>query len=263
MNRLLFSLTILLTTLLVTSCEDANITNLKKQVRLANVTCPINYGIGGDLLSIKYDEKGNQVLMYFSVNEDITGGVFLKENRQNVIKQFKLSLANKDATQIIKDIVNAKAGITAIYKTPSSGKTVTVTISYEELKDIQDKPLSQDDINRMTLENRVALENARCPFKTDDGMLIAKVTIVDNNVVYYYQLDEEYYNLKEMKRNQSEMKEAMISELKQLRKDPTMQKEIKLLTSLGMGYQYRYYGDKSKDYVDIIFTPDELINYIR
>lgn len=87
----------------------------------------------------------------------------------------------------------------------------------------------------MTLENKVTLENARCPFKTDDGMLTAKVAIVDNNVVYYYQLDEDYYNLKEMKRNQSEMKKAMINELKQLRKDPTMQKEIKLLTSLGMG----------------------------
>lgn len=138
-----------------TSCEDRNVTNLKKQVKIANASCPINYGIGGDLLSIKYDEKGNQVLMYFSVNEDISGGIFLKENQENVKKQLRLSFSNNDAKQIVKDIVNAKAGITAIYKTPSTGKTVKISLSYAELKEIKDNPVSQDEVNRMIIENKV------------------------------------------------------------------------------------------------------------
>ena len=80
MKRISFLLAILISALVFTSCEDRYVTNLKKQVKIANASCPINYGIGGDLLSMKYDEKGNQVLMYFSVNEDIAGGIFLLED---------------------------------------------------------------------------------------------------------------------------------------------------------------------------------------
>lgn len=246
-----------------TSCEDRYVTNLKKQVKIANASCPINYGIGGDLLSMKYDEKGNQVLMYFSVNEDIAGGIFLKENQENVKKQLRLSFSNNEAKQIVKDIVNAKSGITAIYKTPSTGKTVKISLSYDELKDIKDNSMSQDEINRMMIQNKVAVDNARCPFQSDEGMITAKVAIVDDYIIYYYQLDEEIYDIKEMKRNQEIVKQTMADELKKMRKDPTMQRELRLITSLGMGYQYRYFGDKSKDYVDIIFIPEELRKYLR
>ena len=76
-------------------------------------------------------------------------------------------------------------------------------------------------------------------------------------------MDESMTDIKEMKRNQSQLKEYMAGELKKLRHDPMIQRELQMLVPLGMGYQYRYYGNKSKEYVDVIFTPEELSKYVR
>lgn len=66
----------------MTSCENTNITKLKKEVAVANAGCPINMGIGGDLLSIRYQEKENRVILYYSINEDLGGALFLKKNKE-------------------------------------------------------------------------------------------------------------------------------------------------------------------------------------
>lgn len=242
----------------MTSCENGNVTKLKKEIAVANAACPISYGIGGDLLSIKYHEKDNTVLMYYSVNEEYGSHIFLKKNKENMLRQFRLMLSNKEAQQLVKDMVNAKAGITVIYKTPTTGKTTKLSLSYEELMDIKDNPLSDNEIKRQAIENKVAIENSGCPTKQDEGMYLTKVAIVDDNVVYYCEIDEDLFNVKEMKKAQPEMKEGIREYLIQSRRDPTMQRELQLLISLGMGFQYRYYGSKSKDYVDVIFTSEEL-----
>jgi len=247
----------------MTGCENGNITKLKKEIAVANASCPISYGIGGDLLSIKYHEKDNTVLMYYSINEEYGSHIFLNKNRENMLRQFRLMLSNREAQQMVKDMVNAKAGITVIYKTPTTGKTVKLSLPYEELKEIKDNPLSDKEIKRQAIENRVAIENAGCPSKQDEGVSVVKVALVDDYIVYYYEMDEEIYDIKELHKMENEMKENVQEVLKQSRKDPTMQRELQLMTANGIGYQYRYYGNKSKEYVDVIFTSDELSKYIR
>ncbi len=246
----------------LTGCENENVKKLRHEIAVANASCPISYGIGGDLLSVKYQEKENNVLLYYSINEEYASHIFLKNNRDNMMKQFRLMLADREAQEMLKVIVNANAGITVILKTPSTGKTVKFSLSNEDLKEIENTPLSDMEIKRQALENKVAIENAGCPTKQDEGMSMTKVALVDDNLVYYCEIDEELVNFKEMKKSQSEMKDGIREYLIQSRRDPTMQKELQLITSLGMGFQYRYYGSKSKDYVDVIFTPEELSEYI-
>ena len=262
MKHLSYLIAILIALVSLTSCENGNVKKLRQEIAVANATCPVSYGIGGDLLSLKYHEKDNTVLMYYSINEEYGSHVFLKKNKENMLRQFRLMLSNKDAQQLVKDMVNAKAGITVIYKTPSTGKTTKLSLSYEELKDIKDNPLSENEIQRQVIENKVAIENSGCPTKQGEGMYLTKVAIVDDNVVYYCEIDEDLFNVKEMKKAQSQMKDGIREYLIQSRQDPTMLRELQLLTSLGMGFQYRYYGSKSKDYVDVIFTPEELSKYI-
>lgn len=237
-------------------------TKLKKELAVANVSCPVSLGIAGDLVSIKYYDKDNAVLLYYSVNEELSGGIFLKKNKEIMQKQFRLLFSNPEYTEILKDIVNAKAGVTIVYKAPSSGKTVRYSFPYEELKDIKNNPLTTQELNRMIMETKVEVENSRCPFKSDEGMITAKVAIVDDYIVYYYEMDEAFTDIRKLKRNQSQLKDYMAGELKNLRKDPSIQRELQMLVPLGMGYQYRYYGNKSKEYVDVIFTSEELSRYI-
>lgn len=262
MKHLSYLIAILIALVSLTSCEDGNVTKLKKEIAVANASCPVCLGIAGDLVSIKYYDKDNTVLLYYSVNEELSGGIFLKKNKGVMQKQFRLLFSNQESAEMLKDIVNAKAGVTIVYKAPSSGKTVKYSLPYEELKDIKNNPLSSQELNRMIIETKVEVENSRCPFKSDEGMVTAKVAIVDDYIVYYYEMDESMTDIKEMKRKQSQYKEYMAGELKKLRRDPTIQRELQMLVPLGMGYQYRYYGNKSKEYVDVIFTPEELAQHI-
>ena len=90
MKRITFIFAILLSLIAMTSCEDANVTKLKKQVASLNALCPINAGVGGDFLSIKYNENDKNVYMYFASNEQFGSQFFLKENRENVLTNLKL-----------------------------------------------------------------------------------------------------------------------------------------------------------------------------
>ena len=220
-------------------------------------------GIGGDLLSIKYQEKENRVILYYSVNEELGGSLFLKKNKEKSLYQFRLSFSKSESQQMLKDVVNAKASLMMIYKAPSSGKTVKFELPYEELKELRANPMSDSEIQRLTIENKIEVENARCPYKTDEGTTTTKVALVDGYIVCYYEMDELLFDMKELKRHQNELKENVREALKSMRNDMTMQNELQMHVGQNIGYQYRYYGNKSKEYVDVIFTPEELSKYIR
>lgn len=78
MKHLTHLIAITLLLMVLTGCVDGNVTKLKKQVAIADAGCPMNMGIIGDFTSIKYQEKENRVILYYSVNEDIGGSIFFK-----------------------------------------------------------------------------------------------------------------------------------------------------------------------------------------
>ena len=247
----------------MTSCEDANVTKLKKQVAVANADCPVNMGVIGDLLSIKYQEKENRVILYYSINEEISGALFLKSNKAKLHQQFRISFSKNSNQQMLKDIVDAKASLMMIYKSPSSGKTIKFELPYEDLKAIQSNPISESEIQRLTIENKIELENSKCPYEADEGMKVTKISLVDNMVVYYSELDESIYDIQEFKRLKDGLKNNIGDYFENMHRDPQMQHDLQLFVNQNIGYQYRYYGNKSKDYVDVIFTPEELSKYLK
>ena len=263
MKRLTIIFSILLSLIVFTNCENANVTNLKKEVKVANASCPQNSGMAGDLLSVKYQEKENRVILYYSVNEELSRGLFIKSNKEKLLKQFRLTLSTSESQQMLKDIVNAEASLMLVFKSPSTGKTIKFELPYEELKEIKNNPLSKTEIYKMILENSVDVQNSSMPMKVDEGMVQTKVTIVDDNLVYYYELDENLYDIKTMKKMPVELKDGIREDLKNLRRDPSVQRDLQMLNALGMGFIYRYYGNNSKDYVDVLFTPEELADFMR
>lgn len=258
MKCIYYIISFIISIVFLSCCSDGNVTKLKTQIHLADIDCPINMGIAGDLVSIKYNEKDNNVILYFSINEEYAGPSLFKNNKDRLIKQFKLSLANEESRQLITDIVNARASITAVYKSNSTGKARTISLSYEDLKDLKDSYLSEREINQMRLETIVDNQNSVCPIKEDEGIVRTKVALVNDNVVIYYEMDENLYDIKSLKKNKDELLKVMMNDLQSFRKDPTVLREYNLLISLGIGYQYRYYGNQTKDYLDIIITPNDM-----
>lgn len=263
MKKIIITIGFIFSLLLFSGCVDGNKSKLKKEIAVANVDCPVNMGIIGDLLSIKYQEKENRIIMYYSINEEIGGGLFLQKNKEKLHQQLRLSFSKSESQEMLKDIINAKASVLMIYKAPSSGKIIKFDLPYEELKELQINPMSDYDIQRIMIENKIDVENARCPYKSDEGMTTTKVALVDNFIVYYYEMDESLYNMDDIRRQAPYLKEADESNLKSMQNDLYIQNELKLLINQNIGYKYRYYGNKSKKYVDIDFTSDELSNFLQ
>lgn len=262
MKHISFISALLIALVSITSCENSSVTKLKREVVSLNAMCPISGGISGDFLSIKYNEKDGNVYMYFASNEQFGSQFFLKENRENVLTNLKLMFQQESSREMLKDMVNAKAGLVITYKMPSNGKTARFDIPYEELKEIKNNPVSEHDRNVIIMKNKIANENNRCPYELEPGVKAVKAAIVDDNIIWYYQIDEDVYNFKEWKKASAEIRSNIEATFKELRRDPTMQSEMELLCNEGMGYHYRYFGSKSKDYFDIVFTADDLKKYL-
>lgn len=240
------------------NCTDGNVTKLRKQIHLAEIDCPINLGMAGDLVSIKYNEKDNIVLLYYSINEDYSGPALFRSNKEVLINQFRLSLSSEESRELISDIVNAHASLTAVYKSNSTGKTRVLSLPYEELKEIKDTPLSEHEINEMRINTMIDIQNSACPITEAEGIVRTKVELIDNNIVIYYEMDENLYDIKSIRNNKKEFWNILFEGFKESHTDPSVKRDINLMILSGLGYHYRCYGNRSKNFLDIVFTSEDL-----
>lgn len=262
MKRIAYILSILITFAICFSCEGGNITKLKNKIRSLNAMCPIKAGISGDIISFRYNEKDGNVYMDFLINEDFGSQFFLKDSNEIILTNIKLMLQGSDSHQLLNDMLNAKAGLMMTYKIITSGKTAQFEIPYEELKEIKDHPISEQERLLNIINNKLALENSRYPIELEEGLIMVKNELFNDNLIFYIQVDEDLYDFKELKKSQKEIRENRNQFFQYMKGDPTMQREFELLTKAGLGYHYRYFGNKSNDYFDIIFTPEDLSTYM-
>lgn len=243
-------------------CEDQNVKKLKQQVAAADAECPFSYGVGGDLISVKYDENNNNVNMLIAVNEEYCGHIFVKENKEAMMSNFRLMLSNNNMRGMLNDIANAKAGLSFTFKAPSTGKTLKLSLTNKELKEIKDSQLTDLEIQKLFIENMITLQNTACPYDLYEDVKITKVYLADDFMVYDCEVDEVAYDFKVVKGNIDAGKKDLLDNLEKGCHDPTLQKQLGTLTKTGIGIKYHYYGNKSNDYVDIILTTDDIYKFV-
>lgn len=259
MKKLLLLLSMIAVMVCVTSCENENVKRLKHEIEVADKQCPVNMGMMGDMLSIKYDEKAKEVQLYFSLNDDIVSIEALKNNEQMALQSIKLSFSKGESREMLKQMIKAGAGLSITYKSASTGKSFKVNLSLDDLKKLRDTPMTDGEINKMILDNQLAMENSRCPYLVGEGMEMVKAYDDGENIIYACRIDEDMYDISALKYAQDEIKQN----IKEIFNDPIMEKQLGIIKSLDKGFVYHYYGDTSGESVDIVFTNDELNRYLR
>lgn len=244
--------------LVLNNRESENVRRMKQEMVAVDKNCPMNMGIMGDLLSIKFDEKAKEVRMYFSLNEDIAGIENLKRNERTVLQSMKLSFSKEESRELLKAMIEAGTGVSITYKSPSTGKVFKVSLSLEDLEEIRENPMTPMEINQMLLDNMLAIENSRCPYSIDEGMEMVRVYDDGENIVYACRIDEEMYDISVLRHHQDDLKQSSIG----IFNDPSMKKPLGVMKSLGKGFLYHYYGDTSGKSVDIGFTNAEIHQYL-
>lgn len=259
MKKLLLILSMFAVMVCFTSCESENVKRLKSEIEAMDKQCPINMGLLGDLLSIKYDKGAKEVQFYISLHENILSIEALKNNEQMALQSMKLSFSKGDSKEMVKQMIKAGVSLSVTYKSSSTGKSFSVNLSLDDLKETVDTPMTEEEINKMLLDNQMAMENSRCPYLVAEGMEMVKVYDDGANIVYACRIDEDMCDISALKYAQDEIKQNV----KDMFNDPIMRKWLGVIKSLDKGFVYHYYGNTSGESVDIVFSNDELRQYLR
>jgi hypothetical protein len=240
-------------------CENENVSQLREAIEVSNSQCPQNLGMMGDLLSLKFDEKSKEVQAYFLLNENLLNIDVLKNNKKLVSQSMKLSFSKSESQELINLVAQAGASLSMTLKGGNSGKTLKITFTKDDLKSLGNNPLSESDINKLLLENQIAIVNSSCPYPVEYGVEMEKVYDEGSYVIYACRIDENLFDMAQLRTAQNEIKDNV----KGIFEDPSVKGAAKLMVALGKGLIYRYYGELSGESVDIVFDVDELDCLVR
>lgn len=254
MKKLLLVLSMIIVMVSLTGCGNENEKRLKREIEAVDKQCPIDMGMLGDIVSIKYDATAKEVQVNYSIKDD-RGIDVLKNNEQMALQSIKLSFSRGESREILPYIIKAEAGLSFDFKSALTGKSLfKADFSLDDLKEIWDNPMNDSDVNKMLLANQLAMENLNCPYPVEEGMEMIKLFDEGDNVVYVCQIDEGMYDLSVLASAQDLIKQNMIEMLK----DPIAKKQLEIIASLDKGLVYRYLGNTSGESFDVVFSNDEL-----
>lgn len=241
---------------LTTSCEYQSVKKLKVVVEKVQSECPISMGMMGDVLDVKYLPQSHEVQIYYNINKAVIDVDVLSQNKELLQNNVKLGFSKGEPRKLIEMIADANAGLKLVYKNASTSNKCEVSCSPEDLKEMIANPLSDAEINEMIIKNQLAIENSRCPYPVEVGVVMKKVVNEEGSIIYYAELDEEMYDIRAFK--DPEVMTQMRASIEELFSDPMSVAHIKILNSLNKGVIYRYVGSNSGQKVDIAFTPNDL-----
>lgn len=238
------------------SCGGQTNSKLKEAVAMANSMCPIDYGNGSKLESIKYDESRNEATMTLSVDNGIVDIATLKSNEANVKKLLCASFSQGCGNQWMIELANAGASFKVVFN-EMSGKTVEILFTPEEVKKIAKGNVPTADMNQ-DLDSWVATKNQACPWVVGGTLSVTQVVREGDNVVMYIHAEEKegFDFLRSQAKFVDEAKFGLLLEL-------VDEDDIKLFENKGVSLIFRFFADDPTDCVEVIITGEELRNELN
>ena len=219
----------------------------------ANKMCPIPVEGVGTIEKIEFN--GTDIVYWCVVDDDEIDIDVLARNEQET-KAFMLQefiTPNADIKEMIDAIKPAGAGIAFGYSSKLTGKQVTFHLSIEEIEAVYNNPSALITPEK-NLEMQVAIADREFPQTVEEGMVVTRVYLDEDYVVYEYEMDEEIYDMDLMESNRSEM----MASLRDTEGDADVIEFQSDCKKAGKGLSYRYVGNSSGKMVRFDIPASEL-----
>ncbi|WP_294630256.1 hypothetical protein [uncultured Bacteroides sp.] len=242
----------------ISSCQQSK---LKAVIAIANKECPIDMGDVGTVTSIVYD--GNNVVYTLNMNESMTDIAVLKDNPENLKESTKIMFRNpaKDVKEMLKLIAECNAGLQMKFVGKDSGQEVVSGLSSEEVKEILNAEADPAQSERAKLEAQIKMTNLQFPMQASEEVIIEKMELSDESVVYICKVDEDICPVSQIEANAEGVKEGIVANLS-AQTDPATQAFLQSCINNDKNIVYRYIGTKSDNQYDVVVTLSELKNMI-
>ncbi|MDE5807897.1 MAG: hypothetical protein K2H76_07240 [Muribaculaceae bacterium] len=257
MKKCLNLLMLLVMTLSLASCGGSDKV-LKAQIESGKKHCPMSLGMAGKLTSMAYDESNREVKFVITLNKQLTDIKDLQADPESARQAMRLALQKGNMKHLLELMVDADASLNITYKNRGSKDEFTLNFSAPELKEILDNPMSEEETNKLLLQNQINSEKRRLPYRIENGLNVVGIEDNGKSLVYKCEVDEDLYDIDEMGKGKDEMKENM----RKMMKDRSMRQQAEVLSSLNKGFEYDYIGKTSGKNVVVAFSSQELAEIV-
>ena len=240
-----------------TGAVTAQSDDLESIVRLLNAEMPMSLGMVGDMTEIAI----RQGCLEFTatVDDDLINIEALKANPELLKESMQQMFLNKNKDGNMKilmdELIPANLGLKLTYIGKSSGMRVSATMSAKELKGLyESKDVDNPDA---LLDAQIRVTNAQLPKDLGDGMVNTKLVREGDCIVYYYECDEDIYDIDQMNEVLPMLKELVISEIND-NNDPTISLLRQICKNANVGIAFTYQGKTSGKKATIKVPSNEL-----
>lgn len=234
---------------------DEEPSKLQALIEEGSKICPISLGDVGEVTSITFDD--NTVTYYYEINEQYTDIAALAADRRKMKRNMMTMLTspNSNMQAMFKLVIEEDAKIRFIMHGKTSDATARITFDADELQEILNSDITPDERMQTAIEQT----NLQMPINAADGMTITEVRLIGNKVTYICIVDESKYDIDQMKQNRQQMKQAILGAVSNM--GPVEKNFIQYIVDAGRDLAYRYQGDTTDNFLDVVITNSELSGY--
>lgn len=220
------------------------------------------HGRDRKITSIVYD--GENVVYTFYLNEEAANIKTLQKNPESMKTSLKIMFQNpnKEVKSLLDLVVKCKAGLQMIYIGKDSGEQVVCELTTDEIKEILNKDVDTTESDLAKLETQVQMANLQFPIQASEDVLIKKIELSDEAVIYICRVDEDLCDMNQIKANAAEVKQGIIETLGN-QTDLATQLFIKSCVNCDRNIVYRYIGKQSEAQHDVVITVPELKDMLK
>lgn len=240
----------------LSACSEASDAKkeLSAQTIELNSHCPQSIGMAGELVSAKYDKEANRLTMSYMFNPQIASLDVISANKELYTDMIKLTYSGENMSDFIGLVEKSGCSFVLEISLSGSSETVELMLSPEDIKEIQSMEVDETVMAKKFLDFTVFTTAARTPFQVDEATVLVNVSMSDSAFVYDYTIDENLMTLDQLRELSQDLKKNVAMAFR----DHSMQAVLKNLSILDKGLVYRYTDSRGEDFVEIVYTPDEL-----
>ena len=234
-------------------CQNDYQKHLKLLIQSLNDDCPIPLGAMGHMTKAEYD--GTTVTFNYLLT-----GLFAAENFEQNQEQFHQYMLdsyrnNSDESfrQLLNAIVKAKADLDVVF-TLEGKKEVTLHFTCDELADNMPSYVSDPETYLQSILQSTQLQ---LPFTYSEGMVCTRIELDNAYFTYYFDCDENLFDINEMQYSAEQNHDAM-REMLTSSSDPSFVKMMEMLKATQRGLRYFYTGTTSGKEAIVTIESNEL-----
>ena len=246
-----------------TSCTDAKIKKLKKELEQANSQCPIDVGGGmATITNLLYDETDNTVAFKMMLNEAYVPFSSFKDNPDMTKETFTqgMLLQGSNMEELTKLLQETHSGLKIILIGSPSNERMTVTLTPKELEKMQNDTSTPKERAQKYITSQVKIAKSGLPMDYGNGLALTDVEDKNTTIAYIYTVDEDVLTIDEAWQNlggdPEAAKEVFLKELET--GNPAFQKFANALVTCGKKLSYVYQGNKSEKKFDVTLSPEDM-----